>query len=471
MFEELSYNENIEQITGIQFSILTPEEITKSSVCEIKSSETFRHNQAEPNGLFDNRMGATGYNEICPTCKKTNTFCEGHHGHIKLNMPIFHIQFYPIILKLLKCVCTRCSKLLVDPNSEEVKNILNKKYSNQKRWDAIYKLCSKKKRCGQDTLDGCGAKVPKITKEHLLKIGLQFDDSNQEDSSPTKIILNAEDVLKIFRRISKSDAEILGFNDKYNRPENMIATVIVVPPPTVRPSVRSDTGARQEDDLTSKLMMIVKVNNKLGDLIERQTNDKSSKDNIDMYRMLLQWEYATMIDNTVPGLPPSKQRTGRANKSLVQRLRAKEGRVRGNLMGKRVDYSGRSVITPDPNISIDQLGVPLKIAMNLTKPEIVNDYNFREVEQLVRNGPNKYPGAKSIKRSNGVIYRINDKNKDTFNLQKGDIVDRHLRNDDYVLFNRQPSLHRMSMMAHRIIVMPYNTFRLNVCVTTPYNAD
>lgn len=468
MYRELFFDrDNIEEIKGIQFQILDADTIQKSSPCEIKSSETYRNNQPEPNGLFDARMGATGFNDICPTCEQTNTFCPGHHGHITFAKPVFSPVFFETVRRILRCVCTRCSKLLVDPESKEVQEILNKKHSGQKRWDAIYKLCSKEKRCGHDTLDGCGAKVPKITKEHMLKIGLQIEESQEQQT--TKIILNAEDVLRILKRISNKDAEIMGFT--LTRPESLIPTTIVVPPPKVRPSVRSDTGARQEDDLTSKLMMIVKVNNKLDSLMKKQTNDKSSKDNISMYHMLLQWEYATMIDNTAPGIPPSKQRTGRPMRSIIERLKSKEGRVRGNLMGKRVDYSGRSVITPDTNISIDQLGIPIKIAMNLTKPEIVNEYNYNEIEQLVRNGPYKYPGSKSIKRKNGTIYRINDKNKDTFELEFGDVVDRHLRNDDYVLFNRQPSLHRMSMMAHRALIMPYNTFRLNVCVTTPYNAD
>jgi DNA-directed RNA polymerase II subunit RPB1 len=473
LYRELSYDHDFDQIKGIQFCVLSAEEIEKRSVAEIFKTETYNGNVPVHSGLFDPRMGVIDYNQVCVTCEQKNTFCPGHFGHIKLAKPVFYIQFFDTVRRVLKCVCTRCSKLLVDPDSEEIKAILNKKISRQKRWEAIYKICSKKKRCGQDTIDGCGAKVPTITKESMLKIGLEWKDvdSKNNEALVKKQILNAEDTLRILRRISDRDAEIMGFHKKYNRPEWMICTVLPVPPPTVRPSVRNDAGVRQEDDLTHWLQMILKANNQLKAKLEKTGDKPASKEQIDMLTMLLQWEVATMIDNTMPGIPPSNQRTGRPMRSLTERLKSKEGRIRGNLMGKRVDFSARSVITPDPNISIDELGVPIKIAMNLTFPEIVNKYNRSEIMQLVRNGPDVYPGAKTIRKRNGAIYKLKSKHLLNVELEDGDVVDRHLRDGDVVLFNRQPSLHRMSMMCHRVRVMPFNTFRLNVMVTPAYNAD
>jgi DNA-directed RNA polymerase II subunit RPB1 len=288
-------------------------------------------------------------------------------------------------------------------------------------------------------------------------------------------VLSAEDVLQILKRVSDRDAEALGFDPKYNRPEWMICTTLPVPPPAVRPSVRTETGQRQEDDLTHKLLMIVKVNKNLAQKIEKSIAEKTlaqSQDQIDMYTMLLQYEVATMIDNTHPSIPTAQQKTGRPIRSLTERLKGKEGRIRGNLMGKRVDFSARSVITPDPNISIDELGVPIKIAMNMTFPEIVTKYNIDEMYRLVRNGPDVYPGAKHVRiTSMGVTKRLKNLDRSAIVLEYGDVVERHLRNGDIVLFNRQPSLHKMSMMAHRVRVMPYHTFRLNVCVTPSFNAD
>jgi DNA-directed RNA polymerase II subunit RPB1 len=187
---------------------------------------------------------------------------------------------------------------------------------------------------------------------------------------------------------------------------------------------------------------------------------------------LLQYHIVTFVDNTLPNIPRAQQRSGRPLKSVKERLKSKEGRVRGNLMGKRVDYSGRSVITPDPNLSINQLGVPVEIAMNLTKPEMVTPYNKKKLTEVVNNGYNKWPGAKSIKKkSDGRLISLKVIKSGNYELDIGDIVNRHLQDDDEVLFNRQPSLHRMSMMCHLVKVLPYKTFRLNVSVTTPYNAD
>ena len=467
-YKELSssHDTDIDTVCGIQFCLLSAENILANSVCEINKTDTYDGNEPWPNGLFDPRMGVIEHGKVCVTCEQKNTFCPGHFGHITLNKPVFYVKFFPNVKNILKCVCFRCSKLLIDPESDEVQNLLQKKYSRQKRWEAVLKLCSKAKKCGQYNPHGCGAKLPTINKEGMLKLSLEWKDFG-EIGDAKKQVWQAEDVLRVFKRISDRDAEILGFHKKYNRPEDLICTVLPVPPPSVRPSVRNDTGQRSEDDLTHKLSMIVKVNNNL-----KQKIEKGAKEQIDMYAMLLQYEVATLIDNTMPGIPPSQQRTGRPIRSLVERLKGKEGRIRGNLMGKRVDFSARSVITPDPNISIDELGVPIKIAMNLTFPEIVNKYNIEELQQYVLNGPDNYPGAKYVRKAGEErTIRLRNMNRNEIKLENGDVVERHLKDGDYVLFNRQPSLHRSSMMAHRARVMPFNTFRLNVMVTPSFNAD
>lgn len=464
IYKELSNDNEIDTIRGIRFCILSPDEIRRMSVAEIFKTDTYVSTEPVVNGLFDPRMGVLDHNKVCQTCEQKNTFCPGHFGHINLAKPVFYIQFFDIVKKLLKCVCFRCSKLLINPDSEQVKAILNKKYSRQKRWELLYKLCSVK-RCGQETLDGCGARQPdKIYREPIVKIIMEWKDLAEESK---KQVLNAEEVLRILKRISDRDAEILGFSKKYNRPEWMICTVLPVPPPAVRPSVRTDTGQRSEDDLTHKLCDIVKSNNSLKLKIEKN----ASKEQVDIATQVLQYHVATFIDNKIPGINPAQQRTGRLLKSLTDRLKSKDGRIRGNLMGKRVDFSARSVITPDPNSSIDELGVPIKIAMNLTFPQIVNSHNRERLMQYVINGPDKYPGAKFIRKGNWTKALKNMPNRSSIVLDDNDIVDRHLIDGDFVLFNRQPSLHKYSMLCHRVKVMPYNTFRLNVCVCPCYNSD
>ena len=170
-----------------------------------------------------------------------------------------------------------------------------------------------------------------------------------------------------------------------------------------------------------------------------------------------------MIDNKIPGSSPVAQRSGRPLKSIKDRLNGKGGRMRGNLMAKRVDFSARSVITADPNLSIRELGIPMKIAKNITKPVVVNKINKSFLKQLVLNGPDIHPGAKILERKNGESITLRYVDRASIVLEEGDMVHRHMMNGDPILFNRQPTLHRMSMMCHIARIMTRgDTFRMNV---------
>jgi DNA-directed RNA polymerase II subunit RPB1 len=460
LYKELSYDHDVDVVRGIQFCVMSPEEIQKRSVAEILTTDTYIGTEPVKNGLFDPRMGVIDNNKVCSTCEQKNTFCPNHFGHIILAKPVFYAQFFEYVRKVLRCVCWRCSKLLLEIDSPEVQAIISKKLPRVKKFELMYKLCNKNKKKTCDVEDGCSAKRPdKISKEGIFKLALEWKDAGPDDIK--KQVFGAEEILRIFKRISDRDIELLGFHKKYNRPEWMICSIMPVPPPAVRPSVRNDTGQRMEDDLTHKLCDIVKANNQVKQKIEKGY----TKEQLDVYITLLQYHVATLVDNQIPGMGPSVQRTGRPLRSLFERLKSKEGRIRGNLMGKRVDFSARTVITPDPNISIDEIGVPIKIAMNLTFPEIVNKYNIDELTRYVRNGPEVYLGAKYIRRQNPQrTIRLKNLDTSAITLEIGDTVDRHMKNGDYVLFNRQPSLHKMSMQGHRVRVMPYDTFRLNACV-------
>lgn len=277
--------------------------------------------------------------------------------------------------------------------------------------------------------------------------------------------LTPDIVLKIFRRISDDDVSFMGFSPTFSRPDWMICQVLAVPPPAVRPSIKMDGQQRSEDDLTHIIVNIVKANKTL----QEKLRDGAQAN---VWHMVLQYYCATLVDNNIPGAAPAAQRSGRKLKSIKERLNGKGGRVRGNLMGKRVDFSARSVITPDPNLSIRELGVPLKIAKNITKPVVVNDMNRRFLMRLVRNGPEEYPGAKILERKGGESISLRYADRENIVLYNGDIVHRHMMDGDGVLFNRQPTLHRMSMMCHIARIMRQgDTFRMNVGDTKPYNAD
>jgi DNA-directed RNA polymerase II subunit RPB1 len=295
------------------------------------------------------------------------------------------------------------------------------------------------------------------------------DGPNRDPTVDTSVNLKLtpEIVLKIFRRISDEDVNFIGFSSLWSRPEWMICQVLPVPPPAVRPSVKLDAQQRSEDDLTHIYFNIIKTNNDLKNKIQENATNV-----IEGLTLELQYLIAMIANNKVKGVAPMAQRNGRPLQCIMGRLNFKNGRIRGNLMGKRVDFSARSVITGDPNLSIRQLGVPMKIAMNITKPVCVNDLNREFLTHLVQNGPEVYPGAKILERASGERISLRYVDRNSIVLRNGDTVHRHMMDGDYVLFNRQPSLHRMSMMCHEVKVMRVgDTFRMNVANTKPYNAD
>ena len=455
------------KIVGIQFSILSPEEIRKGAVTEITSRDTYIGNKPVLGGLFCPYMGVSEPGMLCPTDGLDYMQTPGYFGRIELAMPVFYYQHLNTIHKILRCVCLKCSRLLI--NKGVHKQAL--KMSPDERWSYVFGVASKVKRCGDENEEGCGCLMPKkIKKENLATLIAEWDSDgikgmSEEDAKKMNMQLTPDIVLKVFRRISDDDVSFMGFSPTFSRPDWMICQVLAVPPPAVRPSIKMDGHQRSEDDLTHIIVNIVKANKTLQEKIRDGAQAS-------VWHMVLQYYCATLVDNNIPGAAPVAQRSGRKLKSIKERLNGKGGRVRGNLMGKRVDFSARSVITPDPNLSIKELGVPLKIAKNITKPVVVNDMNRRFLTKLVRNGPEEYPGAKILERKGGENISLRYADRENIVLYNGDIVHRHMMDGDGVLFNRQPTLHRMSMMCHIARIMRQgDTFRMNVGDTKPYNAD
>jgi len=450
---------NPSKIIGIQFSILSPDEIRKGSVAEITSRDTYINNKPVIGGLFDPRMGVLEPGLICPTDGLDYMQTPGYFGHIDLARPVFYIQYLSTIQKILRCVCFKCSKLLV--SKEKYKQAL--KITGDARWKYVFSLASKIKRCGEDTEDGCGCLQPnKIRKEGLATIFAEWKNEGDDgDGGNENIVIKLipEMVLKIFKRISDEDVSFMGFSPIWSRPDWMICQVMAVPPPAVRPSVKHDAQQRSEDDLSHILVNIIKTNKTLQEKIQ----NNSPANVIDDWTTVLQYYVATQVDNKIPGVASVAQRSGRPLKSIKDRLNGKGGRMRGNLMAKRVDFSARSVITADPNISIRDLGIPMKIAKNITKPVVVNGINKAFLTKLVLNGPDEWPGAKILEKKNGESITLRYVDRKSIVLEEGDIVHRHMMDGDPILFNRQPTLHRMSMMCHIAKIMKRgDTFRMNV---------
>lgn len=484
-------DERIRPIKKIDFGILGNDEVLRASALDkdsggIEIPDLYDNLEPKRGGLIDPRLGTTDNHIDCATCGLGTETCVGHSGHITLAEPVFHAGYIHYVKKILSCVCLKCSKLLVYKNEDEIEEMLKNK-SGRARLAEIRNIVKNVTHC-QKQNEGCGAPVAKvklIIKKSTLVISMQAEISNvpSEDGGEgkKKIIqtLTPEDCYAILKNIKDKDCKIMGIDPAKSRPEDMIYKIFPVPPVPMRPSAKADflASSTMEDDLTHKLADIVKANLRM--IRHKESlNENTAKYGQD-HMHLLQYHVVSYFDNENLPVPKSVQK-GRDLVTLATRLKGKEGRIRGNLMGKRVNFSARTVITPDPTIDINQLGVPIKIATELTFPEIVTPQNIDKMTKLVKNGRDIYPGANFVFPASSLIpgQRIMPLDlrfrKEKIELRYGDIVERHLVDGDIVLLNRQPTLHKQSMMGHRIKVIQdenLSTFRLSVAVCTPYNAD
>jgi DNA-directed RNA polymerase II subunit RPB1 len=489
---DIYYNEDITEIKKIKFCIYTNANIKKYSVVadeiygiDLAESRVNSNNNNEPKvgGLLDLRLGSTDMFYPCATCGDTE--CPGHFGHTVLAEHVFHYGFLTHLRNILSCICLKCSKLLVDKT-----DIYFKKSSNKKaeiRYKEIKNLTKNVNICFY-----CGWPVYKIKRDEkdngsikiIIERTINQEENNNIYQKKIKEIFTPRDCYSILRNISDEECFILGFNPKIQRPEDMIIKNFPIPPVLIRPTAKMDflSAATMEDSLTLKIADIINANKRVRQLKEKETiiTESNGLYNQDIFT-LLQYHIINIYNNDVINLPKTEFKTGGIiPKCIKERIEGKYGIVRCNLMGKRVDFSGRTVITPDPYVDIDELGVPIRIAKELTIPEEVTPQNKKYLTQLVENGRLIYPGANYVFK---VYYKDNKEylqkidlfhRKKSLILNIGDIVERHIINGDYVLFNRQPTLHKPSMMGHRVQVInnpKLETFRMNISVCGPYNAD
>jgi len=404
-------------------------------------------------GLMDPRLGVIDPGLRCRSCGGRPGECPGHFGHIDLIAPVIHVGFAKLIRKILRAICRDCSRLMLLENEkrmylEQIETLVRLGQTTDDVVNKVFAEARKHKVCPY-----CGSPQQEIKFERPLAY---VEEGHK---------LTPSDIRDRFEKIPDEDIKVMGMNPDTARPEWMLLTVLPVPPVTMRPSITLESGQRSEDDLTHKLVDIIRINQRF------QENREAGAPQLiieDLWE-LLQSHITPFLDNPVSGVTPARHRSGRPLKTLSQRLKGKEGRFRGSLSGKRVNFSARTVISPDPNLSINEVGVPLEIAMELSVPLVVNGRNIEVMRDFVRRGADKHPGVNYVTRADGRRVKITDRNAEEVadQIEPGWRVDRQLMDGDIVLFNRQPSLHRMSIMSHRVIVMPYKTFRLNPAVCPP----
>jgi DNA-directed RNA polymerase subunit A' len=522
------------EIGGIQFGLMDPETYRDMSATKVITADTYDDDGYPIDmGLMDPRLGVIDPGLECRTCGQHSGSCNGHFGHIELAAPVIHVGFTKLIRRLLRSTCRECGRLaLTEAEREEYEeNLVRAKELGEDPNDvlkAAVRQARKQSYCPHPDCDGVmhDIKHEKPTTYYEVQDVLAGnyseriaeamqpdpDDETDEGTSPRELAealgvdldrvndivagefrpksgtrkklekaldvdLTEEDMNKLmpsdirdwFEDIPDEDIEVLGIDPDRSRPEWMVLTVLPVPPVTARPSITLDNGQRSEDDLTHKLVDIIRINQRF---MENREAGAPQLIIEDLWE-LLQYHVTTFIDNEISGTPPARHRSGRPLKTLSQRLKGKEGRFRGSLSGKRVNFSARTVISPDPTLSLNEVGVPERVATEMTQTLNVTERNVEEARQYVANGPEGHPGANYVRRPDGRRLKVTEKNCEELatKVEDGWEVNRHLVDGDIVIFNRQPSLHRMSIMAHEVVVMPYKTFRLNTTVCPPYNAD
>ena len=484
------------EIDHIKFGILSSDDVVNMSVCELNSPKL-----VGPNSVYDQRMGILELDETCPTCQQNSKHCIGHFGHINLNVPVLHPLYHRLILNILKCICYKCSKLLLSADKLILNNLYKTSVTN--RFYSIVKNMDKVDMCGN-----CEVLQPKYIFSTSEKQIYMIFKMNGEI---TRIQMFEQEIYKIFSNISPQDVELLGLDQNNFHPKNLVIHVLPVLPPVSRPYVMAD-GITCDDDLTLQYLEIIKANIHIGNM--KTTEFKKQK-----FIQILKFRIRSLFDNSNE---KQKVSNGRPLKGIKKRLTGKEGIIRNNLMGKRVDKSARSVIGPDPTLKIDEIGVPYDIAQTLAYPVIVNDTNMEEVKSwieqdqvnfLIRTQNQKRDLRINMKYGTNVfhtkllygdmifrrgryyktvqresdkyiiskddeIYRngkrltdIQMSTKKKFQLQVGDIVERKIRDGDILLLNRQPTLHQGSMIAQKVRLLPGKTIRLNLAITTSFNAD
>ena len=479
----------LRSITGIQFGMFTGAEMQRSAHLAISSRELYRmppYREAAPYGVLDTRLGISGKSDACGTCGRSLAECPGHWGYIALELPVFHIGFLKATITLLQNICKVCSRVLLKPEERKVllKAMRDPRTDSLRRTRLRRRITETTKKCA--TCPWCGAlngsvkKVNAATCFRLLHDRFKLAKGAAKEEAKDAFFslvgtaagalaaggaggtdaglvgharqrameeLTALRVLELFKAIPDADFDLLWLDRALGPPEALLVTNVLVPPVAIRPSVAMDAGGgSNEDDITMQLQKIVHINSALRLALKKGASAKMVQEDWDF----LQVQVASMINGELPGLPPALK-PKRPIRALAQRLKGKQGRFRGNLSGKRVDFSGRTVIGPDPNLPLYAVGVPMHVAKIMTFPERVTNTNRDALAAAVARGGDKYPGANTVRHASGLVksLKFGDTALIAAALRVGDIVERHMIDGDVVLFNRQPSLHKMSIMAHR----------------------
>ena len=509
-------NMSVCKVTSSRFGE-DPKKHTAEGEDEIYVYDDSRVEKSKMGTVYDERMGPLDHKKSCETCGESFYDCPGHFGYIELNIPIIHPLplFMKTVVSYLKCIClnSACNRLLITREQVYLNKLQN--YTRENRFQKILLYLEKIDICSH-----CKSPQPKVNLNqtdstiHLIYKDVGPPEKDRKEKLNLSIQISPEEIQGHFQNIPDEDVELLGFDPKWIHPKNLVLTNFPVIPPCSRPPVIAD-GNICDDDITVQMTEIIKANNHLA-------NPDLDENKRQAYIQTLKFRIKTLMNNSQG---KAKHTTNhRPIKCFYSRLSGKEGQIRGNILGKRGNQAARSVIGPAPELRSNEISIPVEIAQSLTVPEIVADFNKDHLTELVNSGRANYVLRKAGGKERridlkyalfhrgtdllygDVIYRLGDQGEESeivvkdrtkvrlrhgdrvkrggafleevrlreqkkFNLQLGDVVERHVRNGDIVMLNRQPTLWKGSMRAQKVVVGRYKTIRFNLAITKPMNAD
>ncbi|MAE21590.1 MAG: hypothetical protein CMK92_04090 [Pseudomonas sp.] len=473
------------RIEGVQWGAISAEEIIDRSVIKVTEATVNRSGVPITNGPNDLRLGTDDRQQVCGYCGHGIAKCPGHMAYVDLPLPVVNVAYRAHLLALLHCYCYVCSRPLVAKDTPRYHQLMPMDPSARvgvvKKWIRD----SHAKRGGVSCPhEECGAQQP-VYVEVGTTIQTNFRITEYGPDTPQ---FTPTDMYTMLSVIDDDDLRLFGYSPEHSHPRNWMWRVFPVMPPIIRPASKTGGGDNQ---LTSRISSIVKLSNDLRrfDTKTLETVQVAKYNGLLCAERVVNPNYEEPVDEKAARAAyislctalggyynsdyDSKQyHRGVASKTCIWSIYSggKQGRYRANLLGKRVMNAARNVIGPSNGISIDEAEVPIYQCMKLTYPERVNAYNIVRLTQAVYNGPDVYPGANYVVRGE-IRIDLTGYSGDRVVLRYGDEVHRHLIEGDYVTGNRQPSLHRWSVMGHRIVPVTGNTMRIHMAVTKPYNAD
>ena len=467
---------------NLQFVLDDEVTIRSKAVVKINLASTTDHGKPKPCGLMDARMGSTDRAMLCQTCQQPH--CAGHYGMIEFPFRVYLVGHLKRLIFLLRSVCGACCKPLFTDSELKLWNTDDLKRTERLKF--ISEKCRSKSCCTE-----CGSILPDYVEDNRIFIKRIFTDYSSMEPEEAKFYkrnFTAEDAFSIVEKISRETYAQLGIDCSISHPKNAIPNCILVLPPAQRPTLRlADCGkTRGEDDMTLIYQDIVRAK------LEVEAKDSLEEGGLDNPAVFMLYGKLQLmvacIGNaglrklvSLPGVVDHASRgMVRILNGVQKRLSGKTGRFRSSLGANRTDFSARTVVGIDMVKNIWTLGIPKCRMKILTQPIRVTDLNIRLLQEKIMRGAHAERGANTLIQPQDsqapriislVLMTEDQRCALAASLRVGWIVEKHLEEGDWVWFNRQPTLHRMNMMAFQIYPVPGLTFRLPLPCTRPFNAD